>query len=363
MQNVLRRWTAAADWHPRRRRPALRGIVLYLRSIRGRNGRRYVLRESYEHDGSWKCRDLFDLGEDPSAFIEYPGGNGFYYKPELEEALLQSGVSFSTDDLDDLFMPFLRPEIRRIFECFRRSAPSPSPWKSISDDELLRLQQKLHPFDKRRLHYLRAGRIDIGELEGRAWKFLNTLLGKSRDEIEHTLDEMERILRPHEIRPYLFTALHLQAYFPGHLLRNHPAGLDSEKLDGYFLDELCYLNDDARFFAGVRSRERGTLHPFLTKYVTLYFDNEFYAEGWDERIREFVGRQARKPRVEVRPVMPPDEALLVLGISSEDFQGMTRKQVIRIYRQKAKRLHPDKGGDHEAFVRLTNAYEYLIAKK
>ncbi|MBW1818220.1 MAG: J domain-containing protein, partial [Deltaproteobacteria bacterium] len=49
----------------------------------------------------------------------------------------------------------------------------------------------------------------------------------------------------------------------------------------------------------------------------------------------------------------------ILNITLEDFADMDRKALIRRYRRQAKTVHPDKGGDEKAFVRLTNAYECL----
>jgi predicted 2-oxoglutarate/Fe(II)-dependent dioxygenase YbiX len=35
----------------------------------------------------------------------------------------------------------------------------------------------------------------------------------------------------------------------------------------------------------------------------------------------------------------------------------------RLYRRRAQELHPDKGGDHETFLRLTAAYHKLLRVK
>jgi curved DNA-binding protein CbpA len=42
---------------------------------------------------------------------------------------------------------------------------------------------------------------------------------------------------------------------------------------------------------------------------------------------------------------------------------MSRRELIRLYRRKAQELHPDKGGDQDQFVRLTEAYQDLIKRK
>jgi hypothetical protein len=76
-------------------------------------------------------------------------------------------------------------------------------------------------------------------------------LGKSRDEIETVIEGMEQALSPHEIRPYLYTAFEIQTYFRDHPARYQPAALDPEKVDHYFLRDLCWLNKDEKFFSGV----------------------------------------------------------------------------------------------------------------
>jgi DnaJ-class molecular chaperone len=41
--------------------------------------------------------------------------------------------------------------------------------------------------------------------------------------------------------------------------------------------------------------------------------------------------------------------------------GATRDELQRAYRQRSKSLHPDLGGDPDAFVELRRAYEHLVA--
>ncbi len=335
---------------------------LYLRHLRRKGEDHYILRESVWKDGCWGYRDLLDMGVDPNEFIEYPGGNGFYFKPELEEALEELGVQWTSEDLEAVFMPFLPPHIQRIIEVFRGPA-EPSRWHGLSDEEMMRRQSQLHPFDKRRLHYLRCGRIDIGNLQWRPFKFLNILLDKGRDEIEHLLEEMEARLKPHEIRPYLFTAFHLQSYFPHSVCKNQPAALDPEKVDEYFLEEICSLNRDPRFFRGIPDHDPTVLDPLLVKYVIHYFDCGGQAPPFDHDFLRFfgAGRSARPGRTSSSPTI--SEACRTLGFSTDRFDAMKPRELIRIYRAKAMAAHPDHGGDHDAFIRLTEAYECLLMCK
>jgi len=336
---------------------------LYLRRVRQRDGYRYLLRDSHWENGSWKCRNLFDLGESPEGFIHYPGGNGFYFSSEVEDALFSQGVKYSAEDLEDAFLPFIKPHIQRVIGGFRRNGSSDSRWRNFSASELLSLQNALHSFDKRRLHFLRCGRVNIGSLDGRPWKFLNVLLGKCRDEIEHVLESMERQLRPQEMRAYLYTALHLQKYFPRRLTRHHPVALDPEEVDERFLQELCELNDDKSFFKGVARNAPGKLHRYLTKYVILYFDNDFEQEnGWAEFARQFTWGAQGFSRSAGKASLSIDEACQRLGLTTSDFDRMGRAELTKHYRLQAKKLHPDRGGDHEEFIRMAEAYESLLLK-
>ena len=42
---------------------------------------------------------------------------------------------------------------------------------------------------------------------------------------------------------------------------------------------------------------------------------------------------------------------------------MERKELVRLYRRKAKELHPDRGGDQESFIRLSEAFTCLVEGK
>jgi hypothetical protein len=135
-----------------------------------------------------------DLGSNPGDYIEYPGGNSFHVKEALLEKVQEMAERFSEDELESLFMPFLDSHIRRIVEQFERPKKSAKPWGALSKDEVLVEQKKLHSFDKRRLHYLRFGRVQMGDLDRNPSRFLQILAGKSRDEIEAMMERMELVL-------------------------------------------------------------------------------------------------------------------------------------------------------------------------
>ncbi len=339
---------------------------MYLKESQLKGKSHYILCESYKDENCWRSRQLIDLGPDPERHIVYPGGNSFYVEESLEEGLLNEGVSFSGDELEELLMPFIDPGIRRIVEMFQRPVKKDLRYHHLSRDDLIKEQRSLHSFDKRRLHYLRCGRVDIGNLDARPWKFLNVLLDKSRDEIEHILEVMEKELAPEEIRNYIYTALYMQSHFSHLLIRHQPAFLETEKFDQYLLKDLCRLNRDETFFKGVESHDPDSLHSYLIKYLILYFDNAFDPQNlWSEYVEDFIWehRFYKAPRKSKQSSVPEKEACRCLGISVEAFKKMDTSELLRCYRKRAKETHPDRGGDEETFIEIKEAYESLIILK
>jgi hypothetical protein len=340
---------------------------LYLKRENHKGNDFYALCESYRSGGIWKHRTLFKLGTNPEDYIEYPGGNSFYVRESLEEELLCLNPEYSSRELETLFFPFVDPAIRRIVERFQGSGGSKSPRYMVSPQELLERQSALHAFDKRRLHYLRCGRVHIGNLEAKPWAFLNVLLEKSRDEIETFLGEMERELPPLENRRYLYTAFGLESHFKNLPTRYQPEALDPFRVEECFLEAVCRLNQDERFFLGVDDHDPGLLHPYLRKYVVLYFDSAFDPRVvWDEYVADFVWRRQFTQGFGAfsEAVSGVErEACKRLGIPVGDFEKMNREELIRTYRRLAMRSHPDVGGDKEAFVHIKAAYECLLKRK
>ena len=339
---------------------------MYLKRVYARDGYHYILSESCYHDECWKHRPLIDLGPDPGDYIEYPGGNSFHVKESLLERVQRMAERFSEDELEALLMPFLDPHIRRIVERFERPRESAKLWRSLSPDEVLAQQKKLHSFDKRRFHYLRFGRVQMGDLDRRPWRFLQILSEKSRDEIEAMMERMELALKPHERRAYVYTAFQLQNHFQHLLTRNHPSSLDPERVDESFMEEICRLNRDKRFFKGIAPHDHQSLHPYLIKYLILYFDNDFVpGTFWNQTVKDFMWQHQfhRKPSAHSHPSVSHEAACECLEISLEDFKKMDREKLIRCYRRLAKKTHPDRGGDSKHFVEIKAAYETLLQMK
>ena len=108
---------------------------------------RYFIRESYREKGCLRSRDLCDLGANPDRYIRYPGGNSYYIDDSVEEAITAAGSKSTLDELDDIFWNFLKPEIQRKLEPFRRR-------------ELMSRSAKRRPLKKTKGSYHVFGLID-----------------------------------------------------------------------------------------------------------------------------------------------------------------------------------------------------------
>ena len=324
----------------------------------------FCLRQSFPDGDRFLCRELYDLGGNPAEFIIYPGGNAFYFRDTLIQSLTDQGINDADQKLERIMFPFLPPEIQRIIQ--QVSHFGREKRVALSRDAMARQQAHLHVFDRRRLFYLRFGRIDPPAVLMRPHKFLNQLIEKSRDEIEYHFQKLEYRLRLRERKNYVYAAMDLGRHFPGEFARLFPAGLDPEKLDEAFLSELCQLNRDPVFQEGppgFRS-DPGRLSEYLVRYAVLWFDFEFGQKPPQAQIfEEFVRSRAHFQPPPPGPTINIEKALTVFELSRDEHRQMSRAQITRIYRRQAMTCHPDQGGESEKFIELKEAYEVLTRGK
>ena len=326
-------------------------------TISGR--KKYVIRESrYNPDTNcWQSRDLFDLGRSPWNYIEYPGGNAFYINESVCDELAAQGVEHDVCELEELFWRFIRKDIRQKIEPFhcrgRRSTKARK--KKHAEDQV-------QVFDKRRLYYLRCGVVDQSSIGRMPLKYFTPLLNKSRDEMEQHLLQLEKHLYPREYKQYVYVIFDLQRYFRASSARSIPQALDQDELDKFFVKDLCRLHKDDFFWAGFH--RRGQLHEYLVRYAVMFFDYEFDGgSAWDEYLQNFINsrRFYRPPAPQVKIVIT--EIVEIFGMPEEDLKAMSKSDLTKLFRLKAHELHPDKGGEHDAFVRLAEAYKQLLQGK
>lgn len=333
-------------------------MYLAQKTIRGRP--HYFIRQSYRKDDAFVSRDLFDLGTNPTKYIVYPGGNAFYIDEIVTNHLDAMGVRVIDEQLEDIFWQFLRPDIQRVLEPFRRREKrSKANQGAKEEDNIIALH---HLFDKRRIYFLRFGRMDQRNLGRLPVKLFRMLHHKSRDEIEQKFIEMERILRPSEYKAYTYAIFNLQQFFCECFARETPQMLDQQKVDEYFLDQICTLNQDKAFwFAGDTEAQ---LHEYLQRYLFMYFDYEYAPRSFiEEYIRNFINNHKDYRAPHKTSSISLDEASKIFDETEATLKELNRRSLARLYRRRAQRFHPDKGGDHEKFVRLTRAYQELLKTK
>jgi hypothetical protein len=329
---------------------------MYLARLPDKNhGCRYVIRQSYADGNCYRSRDLFDLGNDPSRFIIYPGGNGFYIDTAVEDAIDDQGIAVSQDDLEPIFMPFLAPHIQRVIDGFDRKTRSRPRIVSCAP------ATAFHLFDRYRLHFLKMGRVHHRDLGGTPDHFYASLAHKSRDELEHRFLDAERILRSEEFALYTYQIFDLQRYFSESYARSHPEGLDQDRMDRFFVKTLCGLNRDESFWEGVDLTSG--LQPHLVRYAIMYFDSSFpIRDPFREFLQDFINRhRIHRPPERVR--MSLEESARLFGVTTNALKKMDCRELTRQYRQLAQKHHPDKGGDQETFVKLSAAYHKLLKRK
>ncbi len=322
----------------------------------------YFIRESFKDGDSFRSRDLFNLGTNPARYVVYPGGNAYYIDDVVEDKLSSLGTRVNADDMEDLFWPFLKPRIRRIHESFRQKTKARRKRRGIRPEQEELIRTWVSDFDKRRVHYLRFGALDQGRIGQMPVKLYRWVFAKSRDEIEQRFMKMELCLRPFELKTYTYTIFDLQRFFTESWANKIPQGLDQDKMDKLFIEEICRLNSDASFWGG---DEAGNFsHEFLIRYVVMFFDNDYAPDTFlQDYIKEFMDARRSRRTPPSKKSVSIEAASGIFGVKEDVLMTMTKRGLARLYRRVAKRLHPDKGGTHEEFVQLTEAYHELLRTK
>ena len=320
---------------------------------------RYSLRQTYrdDRDGLLRHREIYDLGGSPQQFIIYLGDHGYCIDERVTDAIEPYIAGEAAEMAEELLWPFVRPDIRAKLEPFmnrgRHKRLSP-----VTAAEKEAIDQEIHMFDRRRLHYLFYGAIDQSGLYRMPDKLCRRLLGKSRDEKEQYFITSEQVFYADQVKEYLFTIFNLQEHFSESFARIMPQALNQDQLDTFFIDALCRLDRDTTFWQGMEAAKG--LQPYLIRYLIMFFDYDFSAsQAINDYIRQFMNshRQFRFPKK--KPGMTTDKASEIFGEPADKLTKLSKKELTKLYRRKAKELHPDKGGKHDEFVRLTEAFEQL----
>jgi hypothetical protein len=321
----------------------------------------YYIRESYPEGDTFLSRDLMDLGTEPTEYIIYPGGNAFYIDAAVEDQLDELGVIPQGNELEDIFWRFLDPHIQHALSYFRHREKR-SQKENKSKEKLENVKFSVHIFDKRRLHYLKFGRMEQGYLWLIPQKLFDILRNKSRDEIEQQFLDMEQQLNPREYKAYAYVIFNINRFFAESFAKKRPQDLKHDDVDQHFVDQICKLNQDPAFWAGMQTT--GSLHEYLIRYLLMYFDYDFAPRSWvEDYLRNFINSRRDYQSPFKSDSVTLKQASSIFGESGDVLKKMSRQELVRLFRRKAQEFHPDKGGNHEKFVDLTRAYHVLLSTK
>lgn len=331
---------------------------MYLAQQKIGNELHFLIRLSYWDGSGWRSRDLVDLGPDPTVHLIYEGPLGFFLDQTIEQAIRSSGVTPGPGELESVLAPFLPAGLRHRFERLCRPQGKTSLAR-LSYDEEKRLIAQIHPFDKRRLHFLRHGQLDLSRINALPIRYFQSLADKSRDELEQGFLIKEVYLPMAEYKDYIYASLDLQRFFVSPHARRFPQYLDQERLKIVMHEQLTAIDCDPHYWMG-QPPEHQDLHEYLARYANMFLAYDFRPENpRQEYVRGFINSHRRQ--VWPRPAgLSTPEVEELFGKDLNELKAMSRKQLRRLFKKRAQKLHPDKGGDHESFIRLTRAYERLL---
>jgi hypothetical protein len=329
---------------------------MYLAKIKHNRQITYLLRESVLENEISGFREICSLGPQPGAWIDYPGGNAWHVSPELVRRISTQARQFDFDELEDLFWPFVRPDIRQATTHFRERGKT-SRYQRMTRNEKEAAARSTHAFDKRRTHFLKFGNMDQGPLVNMPPALFRTLQGKCRDEIEQGFIRQENRLNHRELKSYVFTIFDLQRFFMGFMAKQMPHVLDQTKVDTFFIQELCRLNKSL-------FHRSGHLHEHLVRYAVMFFDHPYgdtvLLEEMEQDFR-FRSRFFHQPRTP-KPGVSQSRAREIFNLTPTELTTLDKRALTRRFRKLAREHHPDKGGSHDKFVELSEAFQALLEK-
>lgn len=319
---------------------------------------KYSIRKSLYDDvaDGYTYREIFDLGERPADYVEKLADHVFCFSEKLEEAVSRECQGDPTIVLEDLLQEFLPHEERQRMRDFRRSGYQ--KLSSLTPLDLEELNKNIHIFDRRRLYYIRYGAVDQSRIFRVNEKLYRPLLYKCRDEKECYIKNLERSLKAVEFKKYIYVIFNLQKNFSESYSAFMPEALVQKNIDDFFLQEVCRLSKDKNFWQD--EVDGDSLRYHLRDYVIRFFDSDFQNRSFAYDFYRTFRSQHRKFRwPERKEAVSDDEASELFGEKIENLQALTRGELARLFRKRAKQYHPDSGGEPETFIRLIAAYETL----
>ncbi len=334
---------------------------MYLANLKSKTVTHYQIRKSFLDDaGGSHYKLIFDLGENPVSFIEPYEDHVVFFDSELIRAVSRESKRDGESILEELLWNFLPAATRELISRFKR--PKTHHLSSLSEDEREAIASQVHLFDRRRLYYLRYGAVDQSRLSRLHEKCCRPLLGQSRDEREFYFAAEEALLRPGDYQQYVYAIFDIQKNFSQSFAPWFPEALAIDEIADYFITDLCSLNRDQRFWQS--ETKKRVLHHHLVRYLIMFFDfvpaQRSYLEDF---AKSFMADHRRFRWPDKKPRATPEKISEVFQTPYKILQQMTGDQLNKMYRKKALQLHPDKGGDHDLFIELTEVYSDLLKTK
>lgn len=321
----------------------------------------YQIRQSYQTaENSFTYRVVFTLGSNPGRFIEPFADDIVLFHSDLVAAVAAHSKDDAESVLERLLWDFLPQATQQRLALFHDRGGYRGGRFTVEDRQ--KIDQQIHLFDRRRLYYLRYGAVDQSRLSRLHEACCRPLLGQSRDEREYWFTAEESALKPGHYLQYVYAIFNLQQYFHQSFAPWLPESLAIDEMGEHFEKALCRLNSDCRFWQEKKTTD--SLHHHLIRYLLMFFDYtparrsflEDFARTFMAGHRTFRWPEKKSARSAVR-------ISEIFATSSDELKKMSRQELSRLYRQKAMQLHPDRGGDHELFIELTEIYNDLLRTK
>lgn len=334
---------------------------MYLAKLQRGSATHYQLRQSFATEKErHNYRIIFELGPQPSDYFTIIEDHVVIFANILLHTLTKILKKDPETLLEKLLFDFFPQAVQKKLNTFKdRTAQYKGP---LSIEEKQAIQTQVHIFDRRRLYYLRYGAVDQSRLSKLHEKCCRPLLGQSRDEREHYFMEEERALEPGSYFQYVFAIFNLQQKFNQSFAPWLPEALAMDEIADQLTEVICSLQKDRTFW---QAQEGGdSLHRYLTRYLWMFFDFSPHRPSFQSDFaRAFMDNHRRFKWPENKVVVPPEKIEEIFGLSHSHLTSLNKEELTRVYRKKAMQLHPDKGGDAQQFIILTEIYTTLLGKK
>ena len=333
---------------------------MYLAKLQHCSTIHYQLRQSFVSEKSLHDYEvIFDLGAQPSDYFSIIEEHIVIFADILLQTLTKALGKDPETLLEKLLFEFFPQAVQHKLNTFKDRAATYRG--ALTVDEKKAIQTQIHIFDRRRLYYLRYGAVDQSRLSKLHEKCCRPLLGQSRDEREYYFAAEEKVLEPGSYFQYIFAIFNLQTHFQQSFAPWLPEALAMDEVAEQFTRTICSVQKDRTFWQAQTGGE--FLHTHLTRYLWMFFDFAPHQPSFQKEFaRAFMGNHRTFKWPEKKVEVAPEIIEEIFGISHSHLAALKKEELTSLYRKKAMELHPDKGGDAEHFIILSEVYSTLLGK-